>query len=397
MILSKKIAGISPSPTLAITAKAKRMKAEGVDIIGLGAGEPDFDTPDHIKAAAIAAINDGFTKYTPAAGIPALKEAVVNKFKRDNNLDYQVSQVVISCGAKHSLFNTTLALFEEGDKVILPSPYWVTYPEQIKLAGATPVIVETKEADNFCLKPETLAASITSKTKGLILNSPNNPSGAVIDRNSLQAIAELAVKNNIWVISDECYENLVYDGEHCSIASLGPEIKERTIVINAVSKAYSMTGWRIGYTAGDQEVITAIGALQSQSTSNPCSIAQKAALAALNGPQDTVSEWRKEFNIRRNMMVEGLNNIPGISCQAPGGAFYVFPNWSRLRGSQTSQGTLTTSTQFADYLLNEAKVALIPGGAFGADDNLRLSYATSREAISEGLNRIANAVSKLNA
>jgi len=397
MSLTPKIAGISPSPTLAITAKAKKMKAEGIDVIGFGAGEPDFDTPDHIKAAAIAAIREGFTKYTPASGIPELKKAVAEKLQRDNGLDFAPSQVVISCGAKHALFNTTLALFQEGDEVILPAPYWVTYPEQIKLAGATPVIVQTRAEDSFCLQPQDLAAALTPRSKGLILNTPNNPSGAVYERSTLEAIAELAVKHNLWIISDECYEKLVYDGrKHYSIAALEPKLKERTIVINAVSKTYSMTGWRIGYAAGPQEVITAIGNLQSQSTSNPCSIAQKAALAALAGPQETISQWREEFDIRRRLMVEGLNNIPGLACPYPGGAFYVFPDWSQLRGSQTPNGArLDSSTQLANYLLDDARVAVVPGGAFGADDNLRLSYVTSREAISEGLKRIAAAVGKL--
>ncbi|MBI5787740.1 MAG: pyridoxal phosphate-dependent aminotransferase [Candidatus Schekmanbacteria bacterium] len=397
MSLSAKVAGINPSPTLAITAKAKKMKSEGIDIIGFGAGEPDFDTPDHIKAAAIAAINEGFTKYTPSAGILALREAVANKLKRDNGLDYKADEIIISCGAKHSLFNTMLALFEEGDEIILPSPYWVTYPEQIRLAGATAVIVDTKVENGFCLNPKDLQAKITQRTKGIIINSPNNPTGAVYDRKTLEAIAEIAVAKNIRVISDECYEHLVYDNhKHYSIAALGKEIKARTIVINAVSKTYSMTGWRIGYCAGSKDIVSAMENLQSQCTSNPCSIAQKAAVAALNGPQDNLAVWQKEFAERRKIMVDGLNNIPGLVCPSPGGAFYVFPDWSKLRGYRTPAGqVIENSGQMTDYLLDSAGVALVPGGEFGAPDYLRLSYATSRQAIIEGVKRIGEAIAKL--
>ncbi|PIN86633.1 aspartate aminotransferase [Candidatus Woesearchaeota archaeon CG10_big_fil_rev_8_21_14_0_10_44_13] len=379
MKLSRKISGIAPSVTLAITAKAKQMKADGIDVVGFGAGEPNFDTPDNIKEAAIKAIKAGFTKYTPSGGIIELKQAVCEKLKRHNNLSYKPNEVLISCGGKHTLYNIMEALLEQGDEAILPSPYWVTYEEQIKMAGAKPVFVDTSRTD-FKLTAESLKKAITKKTKLLILNSPSNPSGMIVERDELKRIAELAVKHDFVVVSDEVYESLVYDDkQQVSIASLGEEIKKRTITVNAVSKTYSMTGWRIGYCAGPADVIKGMDNLQSHSTSNPCSIAQKAALEALNGPQDFMKGWLKSFDERRRYMVERLNRIKGISCIMPEGAFYAFPDIS---------GTGMRSMEFTERLLDEAKVAVVPGKDFGADGNVRLSYACSMENIKKGLDRI---------
>lgn len=396
MSLSARAKNISPSITLAITAKAKAMKAQGIDVVGFGAGEPDFDTPDNIKAAAIKAINNGFTKYTPASGTEDLKNAVVAKLKRDNGLIYDKSQVVVSCGAKHSLYNIAVVLFEKGDEVIIPAPYWVTYPEQVKLADATPVFVHTKEEEGFCLTRALLEKAATKKTKALILNSPCNPTGAVIPEKDLKEIADFAVKNNIYVISDECYEALTYNGvKHVSIASLGDKIKELTIVVNAVSKAYSMTGWRIGYTACSKEITKAMADLQSQCTSNPTSIAQKAAEEALLGDQSTVAVMRKAFEERRNFIVDRLNNMPGVFCFKPQGAFYVFPNFGKCIAKKYQGKGFKNATDFCAFLLEEAKVAAVPGGDFGSDVHMRLSYALSMDTIKKGLDRIEEAVKKL--
>ena len=388
MKLAKRTTLISPSPTLAITAKAKQMKAQGIDVIGFGAGEPDFDTPVYIKDVAKKSIDEGFTKYTATSGIEELRKAICKKFKDDNGLDYEPSQIIVSCGAKHSLFNAIMCLCEKGDEVILPSPYWVTYLEQIKLSQAKPVIIETSEKYNFKLLHKTLKHAITPKTKCLILNSPSNPTGMVYNKDELKAIADLAVKNKFYVISDEVYEKIIYEGEHISIASLGPEIKDLTIVINGVSKTYSMTGWRIGYAAGSEELITAMGNLQDHSTSNPTSIAQKAALTAISEKSSDLANMVKEFHKRRDYIVEKLNSIPGISCLKPQGAFYAFPNISKLIGKTIKGQKITGSLSLTKVLLNEAKVAVIPGVAFGADRYIRISYATSMENIKEGLKRI---------
>jgi len=396
MSLSDRAKNISPSPTLAITAKAKQMKAQGIDIISFGAGEPDFDTPENIKEAAIKAIREGFTKYTPAGGIEELKEAVAKKLKRDNDLEYQKQEVVISCGAKHCLFNLAEVLFNRGDEVIIPAPYWVTYPEQVKLADATPVFVQTEESRNFALTRPLLEGVLTSRTKAIILNSPCNPTGAIYNRKVLQEIANLATQSNVYIISDECYEALTYDGEeHVSIASLGKGIKELTIVVNACSKPYSMTGWRIGYAAGPREIIKAMDDLQSQSTSNPNSIAQKAAVEALLGSQEAVSRMRAEFDKRRKYMVERLNAMPGVSCTTPKGAFYAFPNFSPHYGKRWKGGVIKGSTDLAAYLLEEAQVAVVPGLDFGNDSHARLSYATSMQNIEKGLERIADSLVRL--
>lgn len=394
MSLSKRVSGIKPSPTLLIDAKAKALKAQGVDIVGFGAGEPDFDTPDNIKEAAIKAIKDGFTKYTPVAGIDELKDAIIEKFKRDNGLNYDRSEIIVSCGAKHSLYNIAQALFDPGDEIIIPSPYWVSYPDQATLNDANPVIVKT--GGDFLLTPELLNGKITSRTKALIINSPSNPTGMAYNKKILGSIAEIVMKHKIYVISDEIYEKIIYDGfEHVSIASLGNDIRALTFVVNGISKSHSMTGWRIGYTAGTKEVISAMTNIQSQSTSNPTSIAQKAAVEALRGPQDFVKKMVEEFYRRRKYMVERLNRMDGVSCVMPKGAFYAFPKVSSLYGRSFQGKVIKDSYDIAGYLLEEAKVAVVPGEPFGADDYIRLSYATSMENIKKGLDRIEEALKKL--
>lgn len=394
MTLSKRVSGIKPSPTLAIDAKAKALKAQGIDIVGFGAGEPDFDTPENIKEAAIKAIEEGFTKYTPVAGTDELKDAIIEKFKRDNGLNYDRSEIIVSCGAKHSLYNIAQALFDPGDEVIIPSPYWVSYPDQAILNDAIPVIIKT--GDDFRLTPQILEEKITPKTKALILNSPSNPAGMTYDKKSLEGIAEIALKHKIYIISDEIYEKIVYDGfKHVSIASLSEEAKKMTLVVNGLSKSHSMTGWRIGYTAGTKEVISAMSNIQSQSTSNPTSIAQKAAVEALKGPQDSVRKMVEEFDRRRRYMVERLNRMDGVSCIMPSGAFYTFPKVSLLYGRSFEGTVIKNSSDLARYLLEEGKVAVVPGEPFGADGYIRLSYATSMENIEKGLDRIEEALGKL--
>jgi len=379
MSLSKRAGLISPSITLAITAKAKKMKQEGIDVIGFGAGEPDFDTPDYIKEAAKNSIDSGFTKYTPASGIPELKAAVCNKLKKDNGLDYEVSEVIISCGAKHALYNAMQVICDEGDEVVLPSPYWVSYSEQIKVAGGLPVFVETREENGFKITPEQLRKAITPKTKLFIINSPGNPTGSVYSKEELQLISGVLVEAGIYCISDEIYENIIYDGaEHISIASLGAEIK----------KSYSMTGWRIGYAAGPREIIKAMSNLQSHSTSNPTSFCQKAGITALEGPKETQKAMVVEFAKRRDYIVERLNSIEGISCRKPEGAFYVFPNISKLLRKKYKEKEIKDSVSLSQILLDNAKIAVVPGAAFGADGYLRLSYALSMENITKGMNRL---------
>ncbi|MFH1957845.1 MAG: pyridoxal phosphate-dependent aminotransferase [bacterium] len=389
MYLSKRAGLISPSVTLAITAKAKKMKQDGIDVIGFGAGEPDFDTPDYIKESAKNSIDSGFTKYTPASGIPELKEAIRRKLKKDNGLDYETSEVIVSCGAKHSLYNAIQVICDAGDEVILPAPYWVSYPEQIKVAGAKPVFVETCEEAGFKITPDQLRKAVTPKTKLFIINSPNNPTGSVYSKEELRLISNIIVGAGIYCISDEIYENIIYDGnKHISIASLAPGIKRLSLVINGVSKAYSMTGWRIGYTAGPKEIIQAMSNLQSHSTSNPTSFCQKASITALEGPKETQNVMVAEFNKRRNYIVERLNSIAGISCRKPEGAFYVFPNISRLFGKSYTGQKIKDSVSLSQILLGNAKIAVVPGAAFGADNYLRLSYATSMENIIKGMDRL---------
>ena len=396
MRLSKKTYSVKPSPTLAIDAKAKSLKASGVDVISFGVGEPDFDTPENIKEAAIKAIRSGFTKYTPVGGTDELKTAIIEKLKKDNGLIYEKNEIIVSCGAKHCLYNIAEALYDAGDEVILPAPYWVSYPDQIVLNGAVPVIVKTDEGNAFKITPEILEANLSKKTKALILNSPSNPTGLAYDRKSLEAIAEIAVKHDFYIISDEIYEKLIYDGfEHVSIASLGDEIKQRTLVVNGISKSYAITGWRIGFAAGPKDIINAMTNIQSQSTSNPASISQKAAVEALTGTQDFISKMVSEFDKRRKYMVEKLNSIKGVSCIKPVGAFYAFPNVSSYYGRSFKGNSIKSSMDLSAYLLDEAKVAVVPGAAFGDDRYIRLSYATSMENIQKGLDRIESALSNL--
>jgi aspartate aminotransferase len=395
-MIAERAKKIKPSPTLAVDSKAKELKAKGFDVVNFGVGEPDFDTPEHIKEAAIKAIKDGFTKYTPVGGIDELKEAIVEKLEKENGLKYGKENILVSCGAKHSLYNIAQALFGPGDEVIIPAPYWVSYPDQVLINDAQPVIVETYEEDNFTIRPELLKEKITKKTKALILNSPSNPTGFIYDRKTLERIAEIALQHNIYIISDEIYEKLIYDGEsHISIASLGDEIKEKTIVVNGLSKSHAMTGWRIGYAAGPVEIIKTMTKIQSQSTSNPTSIAQKAAVAALKGPQDSVEGMRKEFEKRRNYLVNELNNINGISCRMPKGAFYAFPNISKVLEKKNDGKNIENSMELSIYLLEKALVALVPGSAFGAEGFIRISYATSMENLKKGIERIKEAVDAL--
>jgi aspartate aminotransferase len=395
-MLSERAKHIKPSPTLAIDAKAKAMITAGVDIVNFGVGEPDFDTPDNIKEAAIKAIRDGFTKYTPVGGIDPLKDAIIEKLKKDNNLHYSREEIIVSCGAKHSLYNIAQALFGPGDEVLIPSPYWVSYPDQVVLNDAIPVFVKTFESDSFLARPDVIESHITKKTKAFILNSPSNPTGLTYDKESLERIAEIALRHQLYVISDEIYEKLTYDGfKHISIASLGSEIKARTIVVNGLSKSYAMTGWRIGFAAGQKEIIKAMTNIQSQSTSNPTSIAQKAAIEALIGPQDFIPIMLAEFDRRRRLLISELNAIHGISCLTPTGAFYAFPNTSQLYSKSANMRKISSSSDLTLFLLEEAKVALVHGEAFGDDNHIRLSYATSIEKIKKGVERIKEAVDKL--
>ena len=395
-MLSPRAQKIKPSPTLAIDSRAKAMKASGIDVISFGVGEPDFDTPDNIKEAACRAIRDGFTKYTAVGGIDPLKDAIIDKFQKDNRLAYKREEILVSCGAKHSLYNIAQALYGPGDEVIIPSPYWVSYPDQVLLNDATPVFVKTLESDSFMVRPEALEACITKNTKALILNSPSNPTGMLYEKRALEKIAELAVRHDFYIVSDEIYEVLVYDDfVHVSIASLGEEVKAKTIVVNGLSKSHAMTGWRLGYAAGPAEVIKAMTNIQSQSTSNPNSMTQKAAVEALKGPQEFIATMRTEFDRRRKFVVSELNTIPGMSCIMPNGAFYAFPNTAKIYGSRFGDKTINSSTDLALYFLEEAKVALVQGEAFGDDNYVRISYATSMDDISKGLERIRQALQNL--
>ena len=389
MELSRKALQVSASPTLAIDAKFKAMKAEGIDVIGFGCGEPDFDTPDNIKAAAIKAIEEGQTKYTPASGTLALKQAICDKLKRDNGLDYKPSNIVVSNGAKHSLLNAFNAIINPGDEIIVPAPYWVSYTEMIKMADGVPVIIETKEEDDFKFTAQQLRDAITPKTKALVLNSPSNPTGMLYGEAELREIAEIAVENDIFVVADEIYEKLIYDGkQHVSIASFNEEIKDRTIIINGVSKSYAMTGWRIGFTAANEAVTKAMANMQSHAASNPSSISQAAALEAYNGEQETVEEMRKVFEERRNYMVDRINSIAGVSCRKPEGAFYVMMNIKEVFGREICGKVINTSDDFCEVLLENSLVALVPGSGFGIEGYVRWSYATSMENIKEGLDRL---------
>ncbi len=394
--LAKRIQDIKESPTLAIAAKAKAMKAKGWDVIDFGAGEPDFDTPDNIKDAAIKAIMSGFTKYTAVGGIDELKDAIIEKFKRDNNLAYTREEILVSCGGKQSFFNLAQAFFEKGNEVIIPAPYWVSYPPMVAIAGATPIILPAREEDAFKITPEQFSDAITPATKAVVINSPSNPTGTAYLPEELKAIADIAVKKGIFIISDEIYEKLLFDNHpFASMASFSEEIKRQTIVLNGVSKTYSMTGWRIGYAAGPKELIKAMTNIQSQSTSNPTSISQKAAIEAIKGPQNAVHNMVAEFDKRRKAIVNGLNAIKGVRCTLPPGTFYAFPNISRLLKKRFNGKAINSSGDFAEFLLEEAEVAVVPGEAFGGEGHIRLSYATSMENIKEGLKRIEDAVRKL--
>ena len=396
MKLTARINSIKPSPTLAITMKANALRAEGRDIIGFGAGEPDFDTPDNVKQAAIRAINEGFTKYTAVGGIDELKDAIIAKLQRDNHLVYTRSQICVSCGAKHTLYNLAQVLFEEGDEVIIPSPYWVSYPDIVLLAGAKPVILETKASEGFKIQPAQLEAAIHAGTRAVVINSPSNPSGVNYAPAELEKLAEVMVQKGVLAISDDIYEKILYDGmPFANVASVNPAMKDLTVVVNGLSKSHAMTGWRIGYAAGPAEIIAAITKLQSQNTSNPNSIAQKASIEALNGDQTIVGKMVKEFEKRRNVIVDRLNAIPGITCMMPQGAFYVFPSIAGLLGKRNGNKVILTSADCAAYLLDEANVAVIPGGEFGHDHHIRLSYATSMTNIEKGLDRIREAIMKL--
>ncbi|MBA5850438.1 pyridoxal phosphate-dependent aminotransferase [Clostridium sp. cel8] len=397
MILSKKAEKIQSSITLEITAKAKQMKAQGIDVIGFGAGEPDFNTPEYIQKAAIDAMKAGFTKYTPASGIEKLKEQIVEKFKKDNDLNYKTNQVIISTGAKQCLYNALFAILNPGDEVLISVPYWVSYPELVKLADGVPVFVNTKEENNFKYTIDELESAVTDKTKAIIINSPNNPTGSVYTKDELKVIAEFAKEKDIFIISDEIYEKLIYDNKkHISIASISEDAYNRTIVINGVSKTYAMTGWRIGYAAGNSKIIKLMSNVQSHTTSNPNSIAQYASVAALKFDSPEVKNMIVEFSRRRKYMVEKINDIKLVSCFNPIGAFYVMMNISKTFGKKYDENTIENSMDFSKLLLEKEKVAVVPGIGFGVDDYVRLSYATSMENIVSGLERIEKFVNKLN-
>ena len=396
MNLSKKFLGVSPSPTLSIDAKFKQMKADGLNVVGFGAGEPDFDTPKHIKDAAIKAINDGMTKYTPASGIIPLKKAVCKKLKEDNNLDYEPSQIVISNGAKHSLMNVFGAILNPGDEVIIPAPYWVSYPEMIKLNDGVPVVIHTDESTHFKISAKQIEEKITDKTRAIVLNSPSNPTGMVYSQEELSEIAKVCLAHSLFVVSDEIYEYLIYDGnKHLSIAELGDDIKDLTIIVNGVSKTYAMTGWRIGYTASNPTIAKIMSNVQSHATSNPNTIAQYAALAALEGPKDELYKMVGEFEKRRNYMHDRIEKINGVSCLNPHGSFYILMNISKLFGKTYNGRKIETADDFADMFLESKLVAVVPGTGFEAPDFVRWSYATSMENIKEGLDRLESFLSEL--
>ena len=402
MKFADRILQVKPSPTLEINTLANALKAKGVNVIGFGTGEPDFDTPDHIKAAAIRAIETGKTKYTDVAGIADLRKAIVNKFQRDNGLEYKVSEVIVNCGGKHSFYELMQVLLNPGDEVIVPAPYWVSYPPMVSLADGVPVIIQAEETNGFKITPKQLADAITPKTRAVVIGSPSNPTGAVYSAEELLALAAVVGDRDILWISDDMYESILFKKEKfVNMAMLSPELKAKTIVLNGVSKAYAMTGWRIGYMAGDEALIKKIDIIQGQSTSNPTSISQYAAVEALNGDQSVIGEMVKVFARRREVIVNGLNGIPGISCRSPDGAFYAYPNISgitKLKGWAAVSEKYTSpylSSKVTAYLLEEAKVAVVPGIGFGTDEHVRLSFATSDENIAEGVRRIKEAVEKL--
>jgi aspartate aminotransferase len=396
--LADRLDRIKPSPTIAVTMKARELKAQGRDIIGLGAGEPDFDTPDNIKQAAIKAINAGDTKYTNVDGTDALKKAIIAKFKRENNLDYKIDQITVGTGGKQVLYNALVATVNPGDEVIIPAPYWVSYPDIVHLAEGTPVFVECGQNHHFKLQAEALDAAITPKTKWLILNSPSNPTGAAYSAKELRAIADVLLKHpHVWVLTDDMYEHLVYDAfKFATLAEIEPKLYERTLTMNGVSKSYCMTGWRIGYAGGPAALIKAIAKIQSQSTSNPSSISQAAAVEALNGPQDFIAKHNVSFKERRDLVVEMLNKAPGLHCHKPEGAFYVYPSCAGAIGKTTPDGKkIATDDDFVTYLLEAEGVAAVQGSAFGLSPHFRISYATSTEALRDACTRIIRACEKL--
>jgi len=394
--LAQRVLSIPPSPTLAVNAKAKALKATGADVLNFSVGEPDFDTPDHVKQGGRDAIEQGFTKYTPVPGIPELREAVVARLKEDHGWSYTADQVQVACGGKHSLYNICQALVDPGDEVLILAPYWVSYPPMVQLAGGTPVIVPLDETKNFDLDPLELARHVTPRTKGIILNSPSNPAGSLLSSAALEAVARMARVNGWFVVSDDIYETMTYgDGPLPHILDLAPDLTDRVLLSNGVSKSFAMTGWRIGYTIGPEPVIKAMNKVQSHSTSNPSSIAQKAALAALAGPQDFPRLMLEAFRPRRDFIISALRSIAGVTCAEPMGAFYVFPNLSSYFGRKWRGKTLSGSLDLADYLLDEALLATVPGVAFGVDSCIRFSFATSMAVIEEGMARLKNALSGL--
>jgi aspartate aminotransferase len=387
---------IKPSVTLAIAAKAGKLRSEGIDVINFSAGEPDFDTPEHIKAAAVEALRQGMTKYTDVKGIEPLRAAIAHKYQTDYGLSYRKEDVLVSCGAKHSVYNVFQAIINPGDEMVIPAPYWVSYADMALLAGGVPRIIQTNEGSGFRVKAEQLANALSSKTKVFVLNSPCNPTGASYGADELRAIARVLEKHSCLILCDDIYEKIVYDNFRVdNLVALCPALRDRTIIINGVSKTYAMTGWRIGYALGPADVIAAAGKIQSQSTSNPTSIAQAAALEAISGPQDDIGGMVREFQHRRDVIVEGLNAIQGMRCFKPQGAFYVFPNVSAFLGKTAKEKKLASPCDLADYLLEEARVAVVPGEDFGSQEHIRFSYATAIENIQEGCRRVAAALSKL--
>jgi aspartate aminotransferase len=396
MKLAERVGQIKPSLTLAVDTKAKAMEKAGMDVVSFGVGEPDFDTPEHIKEAAVKALREGFTKYTAVGGTDELKEAIAYRFKEDLGLSYGLDEIVVSCGGKHALYNIAQALWGPGDKIIVPAPFWVSYPPMILLAGAEPVIVQTKAENGFKLTPAELQAVLTPETRAIILNSPSNPTGSVYSKKELEALGEVILKHDLTVISDDIYDKILFDDpSFFNLPMVDPRFIERTLVVNGVSKTYSMTGWRIGYLAGPKPVIGAINKIQSHSTSNPTSIAQKASVAALKGPQDFVKMMVTEFDRRRKMISERLKGIPGVKVFDPKGAFYIFPDFSSYYGRKAGERVLSNSLDLADYLLEKALIAVVPGAAFGEDGCIRFSYATSMEQIEKGLDRLEKGLREL--
>lgn len=398
MKFSERIKNVNPSMTLAIDAKARELKAQGLDVIGFGAGEPDFNTPERIKQAGIRAIENNETRYTPVGGSEPLKEAIIKKLQRDNGLVYEKNQILASCGAKHSFYNLAQVLWQAGDEVIIPAPYWVSFPDMVTLSGARPVIIQAGADQDFKITAEQIESAVTPNTKAIVINSPSNPTGSAYNKNELEKLAECALKHNLLILSDEIYEQIVFDGfQHTSIASLSKEVQKQCVVINGVSKSYAMTGWRIGYiAAGDPEIVKQVAKLQGQSTSSPCSVSQAASIEALTGPLDEVQAMVREFEKRRDILVGLLNDIPGVTCNKPHGSFYTFPDFSGVYGKKDMNGkVLQGSLDFCDYLLSAEKVAIVPGIAFGADAHARLSFATSLDKIEAGAERIKNAIEGL--